>query len=137
MGEVKGEKPLSPFANGETSLAALRRARNPLFYAQNILIYSKLSFHAKQEIMKLKYSSSFAYFSFKKSGRGQGREALVAVLKRRNLSCEILLVVDELCFVAPAVELANLLANLFGRMLSSSLTHRIEVNLAAGVGHIE
>ena len=81
VGEVKGEKPLSPFANGETSLVALRRARNS--------------------------------------------------------SCEILLVVDELCFVAPAVELANLLANLFGRMLSSSLTHRIEVNLTAGVGHIE
>ena len=94
------------------------------------------------KVNQLKYSSSFAYFSFKKSGRGQGREALVAVRKRRNLlshsaECEILLVVDELCFVAPAVELANLLANLFGRMLSSSLTHCVEVNLTAGVGHIE
>ena len=44
---------------------------------------AKQHFH----INKHTYSSSFAYFSFKKSGRGQGREALVAVRKRRNLSC--------------------------------------------------
>ena len=45
VGEVKGEKPLSPFANGETSLAALRRARNPLktSYKYSFLKTCKLS----------------------------------------------------------------------------------------------
>ena len=45
VGEVKGEKPLSPFANGETSLVALRRARHPLKtpYKYSFLKTCKLS----------------------------------------------------------------------------------------------
>lgn len=37
--------------------------------------------------IKLKYSSSFAHFSFKKSRQGQGREALVAARKPRKPLC--------------------------------------------------
>ena len=47
------------------------------------------------------------------------------------------LVVDQFILTVPAVQLTDLLTNLLRRMLRSQLTHSFEVNLTAGIGHIQ
>ena len=60
----------------------LRPVKHRCNYAQNTLLYSKLPFHAKKQYTNIQVL--LPLFSFKKSGRGQGRAALVALRRVRN-----------------------------------------------------